>query len=81
MGQDAVQGNALAQLSLGSMYFRGLGISQDYKSSYIWCSVASSSGNATAISVRNLAAEKLSPEELSDAQEMAIEVFKRIKKN
>jgi hypothetical protein len=74
----AEQGNADAQLILGLMYAKGEGVTQDHKLAYVWCSLASVQGSENAIKARDLVASKLSPHQLSEAQELATQIYRRI---
>lgn len=47
-GLAAVQGNAMAQASLGDMYFQGLGVAQDYAIAAEWLRKAAEQGNVNA---------------------------------
>ena len=66
----AEQGVADAQLNLGVMYYLGTGVTQDYVISYMWGSLAAASGEK-AVKLVDLAAKKITPQQISDAQEMA----------
>jgi TPR repeat protein len=67
----AEQGNIMAQHNLGLMYFVGKGVPQDDKFAYIWSSLAANRGDSNAIKNRDILAKRLSPQILSEAQEMA----------
>ena len=67
----AEQGYESAQFMLGFMYLEGQGVAQDYQEAYIWASLAAVYGHTTAVEARDKAAEKLSPSELSEAQQEA----------
>ena len=84
----AEQGLPLAQYNLGSMYYKGEGVPQDYVEAYAWFSVAATKGQG---SVRIGQAEarlkifkakaQLTPEQLTEAQRRATQLFEQIKAN
>jgi len=78
----AEQGEADAQLFLANLYSTGKGMPQDYKEAYIWYSLADTGdgGDKQALIKAGLEAvkEKLSPEQLIEAQSRATELFKQI---
>ena len=67
----AGQGDAVAQNSLGEMYRDGKGAAQDYTHAYMWFNLASSAGDTDATKNRDLAAKKMTPQQIEKAQEMA----------
>jgi uncharacterized protein len=71
----ADQGNGAAQNTLGAMYAQGQGVTQDYVQAYVWFHLAASMQSGvdreTAVKERDLAARRLTPEELMRAQQMA----------
>ena len=69
----ADQGNALAQIALGFNYFIGLGVEQDYIQAYMWGDLAVAQGSEEAIILRKLAASKVTPDEIAEAQKLARE--------
>jgi hypothetical protein len=74
----ADQGYFLAQCNLASMYWHGKGVPQDYKEAYIWYSIASVEGNKNAEGWRNSVKAKLSPAQITAAQEQAKVRLKQI---
>jgi TPR repeat protein len=61
-----------AQYALGQMYFDGAGIPRDYVSAYVWFSIAASQtplvdNRKGLIELRNIAAVRMTPEQLADA--------------
>jgi hypothetical protein len=70
----AEQGNANAQYTLGELYYIGEGVTQDYAESYFWLGVAPS-GKVEGVrqegidKLRDGAASRLTPAELSQVQE------------
>ena len=74
----ADQGLASAQYILGVMYENGEGVPQDYVEAYVWFSVAAASGDADSANNRGIAAGELTPEQLSQGQKRATELFEKI---
>ena len=70
----AEQGNAYAQYNLGAMYANGKGVPQNYTNSYVWFNLAASQGDEDAAKGRDQTAFLLSPQQLAQAQELAIEI-------
>jgi TPR repeat protein len=70
----ADQGNGAAQRNLGAMYAQGQGVPQDFVLAYVWFDIAAKTlsgtdGEAVA-KQRDLAASRLTPEELLRATQM-----------
>ncbi len=76
--KSAEQGDVRAQFNLGFMYGKGEGTTQNYKSAYIWLSLAAAQGNKDATTNRDIAAKKLTPQQLSEAQELAAQMQEKI---
>ena len=74
----AEQGHANAQYYIGGLYYNGQGVSQNYKLAYVWSSLAAAQSNESAIKNRNYAAKRLSPQQLSEAQELAVKIQDQI---
>ena len=74
----AEQGDADAQLNVAVMYGSGEGVAQDDAEAYTWCAVAAAGGHDDANSLLDFAAKNLTPEELSQAQQRATELFEKI---
>jgi TPR repeat protein len=70
----ADQGNGVAQSVLGAMYARGQGVTRDYMLAYVWFHLAASAlsgiDREVALKERDLAASKLTPAQLTRAQQM-----------
>ena len=67
----AEQGNAKAQSVLGVMYRRGEGVARSPVRAFIWLSRAAARGDARAkVELRDVS-QTMTPEELSQAREMA----------
>ena len=69
----AEQGYLTAQLNLGYMYFEGKGVLQDYKKGHMLSNLSSFSGSITGGEYREIAAKKMTTQQISDAQKMASE--------
>jgi uncharacterized protein len=65
----AEQGHAGGQHNLGFVYAEGLGVPQDFKLAYVWSSLAAAQGKG--INNRDVIAKMLTPQDLSEAQDMA----------
>jgi len=74
----AERGDADAQLNVAVMYGSGEGVAQDDAEAYTWCAVAAAGGHDEANSLLDFAAKNLTPEELSQAQQRATELFEKI---
>ena len=71
----AEQGHAEAQFMIGTMYFYGNGVPQDDSEAYAWYNIAAAKGNELASESRDIAAKKLSPRDLSEAQALATKYY------
>ena len=67
----ADQGHAKAQTNLGVMYDNGEGVPQDYKKAHMWYNISAANGNESARKNRDLLAKEMTPEAVSQAQELA----------
>jgi TPR repeat protein len=67
----AEQGNAKAQSVLGAMYRRGQGVSRSPVRAYLWFSRAAARGDTKAKAELREVSQAMTPEELSQAREMA----------
>jgi TPR repeat protein len=68
-------GDASAQGQLGLVYQNGQGVPQDYIQAHAWLNVASANGDENAATARDELAERMSPEQLAEAQSLAREYF------
>ena len=66
---SAEQGNATAQLNLGAMYAHGSGVPQDNVTAHMWCSMSAANGCDEAKSYRDHLVEKMTLNEVSEAQQ------------
>jgi len=73
----AEKDSAMAQLSLGTMFWEGKGVSQDYVQAHMWCNLAASklSGEErdVAADFRDSVAEEMTREQIAEAQKLARE--------
>ena len=70
----AEEGDAGAQYDLGVRYGTGQGIPQDYVLAHMWFNLAAAGSNGDRhINNRKLAADQLTPDDLSEAQRLARE--------
>jgi TPR repeat protein len=67
----AEQGDAGAQYNLGGMYAKGEGVPQDYILAYAWFNLADLSGGDGAKISLNKLERKMTPEQISKAQELS----------
>jgi TPR repeat protein len=63
-------GNTQAQIRLAEMYASGQGVSRNYIQAYIWYSLATRGGSATAPAERDRMARLLQPAEVKQADEV-----------
>ncbi len=74
----AEQGDAEAQFNLGSMYYHGYGVPQDYVQAHMWYKLAASrhppgEDRDRAAKNRDIIAERMTPAQISEAQKLARE--------
>lgn len=68
--KSAEQGVAESQGILGLMYYNGEGVPKNFKLAYVWLYLASAQGLENANEIRNTIAEQLTPQQLTEAQEL-----------
>ena len=68
---SAEQGIAEAQYNLGHMYVNGEGVPQEYVLAYLWWDICGFSGDKDCVKSRNLVEERMSKQQIEEAQEMA----------
>ena len=73
----AEQGHADAQSNLGVMYGIGRGVIQDNVYAHMWLNIAASSGNEDASHNRGILAERMTPADISAAQNLAHECVRK----
>ena len=67
----ARQGERNAQGLLGRLYLEGVGVPQDYVRAHLWLNLAASRGLSKAAKQRDEVAEKMTPQQLAEAQKLA----------
>ena len=73
----AEQGNAMAQLTLGVMYYKGEGVLKDYVTAYAWWNIAAANGNANAKKVKPILAKQMTADQIAKAEELVKEMLKK----
>lgn len=66
-----------AQYKLGNLYFKGRGVPKDYEYAYIWYSVGASHKHELSVSAIKKAKEKLSDDELKEADKVIATYIKK----
>ncbi|MEX1109582.1 MAG: tetratricopeptide repeat protein [Dongiaceae bacterium] len=72
-GLAADQGVAAAQYNLGYMFYKGHGVTRDYVQAYKWWSLAAAQDHEHAARNRDVAASKMTPSQLEEAQRLVEE--------
>ncbi len=67
----AEEGDGRAMLALGRRHAEGVGVLQDYVEAHLWLNLAASRGEAEAPAERDALAEKMSEEQVAEAQARA----------
>ena len=70
-GKAAANGINTAMTNLGLLYFRGLGVPQDYVLGFMWLSLGASSGRDLLVETRDNLMGFLTASQINDAQKMA----------
>ena len=78
LSRAANQGNAEAQFGLGYMYETGWGVPEDNVRAYAWMVLAAAQGNKEAATGKDSLRPRMSPEQVTAAQGLAAELYKRI---
>ena len=65
----AEQGEATAQVNLGLLYANGYGVAQSYVQAYRWWSRAGAQGHKDALQLRAAVAAKMTPMQITEAEE------------
>ena len=76
----AEQGDAMAQYSLGCLYCSGNGVTQDYIEAYKWLNLAAAQGAKDATEFRNELSQKMTREQIAEAQSRASQFVARSSK-
>jgi TPR repeat protein len=71
--ESATHGDPQAQSNLGVAFSRGKGVTQDPIRAYAWFAAAAASGDSVAITNRDVAAGKLSEQQLLQAKALLIQ--------
>ena len=71
------EGNAEAQLYLGYMYEKGQGVIQDNVYAYMWFNIAALNGDNMGMFERGFVAEKMTPADITKAQDLERECMKK----
>jgi TPR repeat protein len=66
----AQQGEPRAQNYCGVKYAKGKGVQKDFRLAYMWLFLAATQGNSRARKNFDLLAERMTPDQLSDANQM-----------
>ena len=77
----ADQGHADAQTNLGLIYATGRGVPKNFIKAYVWYSIAFASGNEMAKKNLEILRSEMTPKQVSQAQNEAAELWKRIDKS
>ena len=64
----AERGDVTAQLNLGDLYRRGLGMPKNKIKSYVWLSLAATQGNEWALATKRKLTERMSTQEQRQAE-------------
>ena len=73
----AEQGHVYAQYNLGASYNIGAGVPKDTMQAFLWMSLAAEQGDWDAKQFRNALAGMLTPEDLEEAQAMALGMWEK----
>jgi len=73
LGNLADQANPYAERILGIMYVKGQGVPQDYVQAYKWFELSAAHGYKDAIQTRQVATERMTNEQIAEAQKLARE--------
>ncbi|MGO2136106.1 MAG: SEL1-like repeat protein, partial [Marinobacter sp.] len=60
-----------AQYNLGVMYTKGQGVPQDYIQAHTWSNLSASQGGKSAAKNRDILADLMTPQQISEAQALA----------
>ena len=77
----AAQGDAVAQYNLASMYYSGKGAVQDYVRAHMWLNLAAVTGNSSPVKNRDIVSNRMTPQQVAEAQKLARECQARNFKN
>jgi uncharacterized protein len=71
--EAADQGLGDAQFSLGLLYAKGQGVPRDDVQAYMWFELSAAQDDQSAVSNRDAAAQRMTPEQIAEAQKLAHE--------
>jgi len=69
----AEQGDAGGQFRLAGLYYFGQGVAQDYVQAHMWANLAAAQNQKGGTKLRDLSAEKMTPEQIAKAQRLVRE--------
>ena len=67
----AAQGYLPAMCSMGDIYANDEGVQHDYVQAYMWYDLAAAGGKEDAGKLRDLIAEKMTPDQIAEAQRLS----------
>ena len=73
----AEQGDSAAQYNLGVMYHNGQGVPQDNIYAHVWFNIAASNGSDLGAGNRNIVVERMTKDQIAEAQRLARECVKK----
>ena len=73
-------GSSISQYYLGLMYISGMGVLQDFRHAHMWLNIASSRGHKKARTQLEKLTQKMTTEELAEAQKLARRRLAKINK-
>ena len=73
-------GSSISQYYLGLMYFSGMGVLQDFRHAHMWLNIASSRGHKKARTQLEKLTQKMTTDELAEAQKLARRRLAKINK-
>lgn len=73
----AAQGHPAAQFNLAGMYLDGLGVAQDHVRAYMWFALGAGAGYPGAAKNRNSIARQMTPGQIAQAQQLALDCQQR----
>jgi len=77
----ALQGHVKSQETIGMMYAHGQGVVMNYQLAYAWLNLAASNNASKAIEKREILEKKLTPELVSEAQNLSLKLQQQISRN
>jgi TPR repeat protein len=73
-------GSSICQYYLGLMYLSGKGVLQDFRQAHIWLNIASSQGHKKARAQLDKLTQKMTADQLAEAQKLARQRMSKINK-